>query len=51
MNKGIRYLFAVDAFNESGVSRASKIVVSDDKNKFLGSAELFEKNPIWFFRL
>ncbi|MDQ3063372.1 MAG: fibronectin type III domain-containing protein, partial [Acidobacteriota bacterium] len=31
LNKGIRYFFAVDAFNESGISQASKIVVSDDK--------------------
>ncbi len=31
LNKGVRYFFAVDAFNESGISQTSKITVSDDR--------------------
>ncbi len=30
LNKGVKYFFAVDAFNESGISRKSKIVGSSD---------------------
>ncbi len=30
LNKGVIYFFTVDAFNESGISRKSKIVGSSD---------------------
>jgi len=31
LNKGVKYYFAVEAFNENGIGQLSKIVVSDDK--------------------
>ncbi len=33
LNKGVKYFFAVDAFNESGVSGKSKIVSSNDESE------------------
>lgn len=31
LNKGVRYYFAVEAFNENGVGQASRIIASDDR--------------------
>ncbi len=37
LNKGVKYFFIVEAFNESGISQKSKIVDSSDENKNFAS--------------